>query len=655
VEGLLDDVTQVTEYDAMEGGGYRLYHVSMAEFLASKRYRENGAQTRNRYYAPTREQHERIARYYLTRFGDDENEWRDCDQYGLRQLVGHMQTNFALAETPADRKRRANTVYAVVFDERFRNAQLEKLGDTHATLSDLRAVLDIALACDDLVRTLECVGVYRMTVRSQAITDAVFKAVEEGDYKRALQQASHYGVSPTPHGYWAQVLQLYLAWEAAEQGDVQVAEKVMLSVEHLPYVWGNELSDALLVRTARTLGGATGNARNAQTWLTQSGVGQNADFLLAEYALAQPLDPAWRQMQLSELNRQLADFSMLVAEGDPEAFSVIPLLDEELVGEHAANLRSLLTELAAEEEGQAAIDQALRLVLPNPYPRYRDIGLVALGVACLHVPDPAWVRPRLQSILETALNQEGVTFAFELPSVLLEEAKKRQLPAHQLSEYLDEALKSDDRWGTAMRARSARAAALFRQERIAEAFEMLQEASRLQSGFAGYGTLTFLSLANRCYEFGDPDLIYEPIWGSDRSASLLDKAEELAEKVRDWEFRQERIKLVNDYREWATADTPDIDTVLTTLSETSDPDTRRAYKDHVSARWASPSRPNVEGLKKLLPSVLGDATMLDTVLGRLFGLALGQFTHGDVAEAIRLCAANSTIDQLGGRRATGLP
>src|SRR5262249_14452577 len=155
---------------------------------------------------------------------------------------------------------------------------------------------------------------------------------------------------------------------------------------------------------------------------------QDPDRLLSSYHLAQPLDPVAQQPRKEALERQLHDFRRHVDEGDPEAVSVVPLLDEEEVGSHAAGLQNLLVELAADEAGLNGIDRLLGPVLTNPYQRYRDIGLVALGVACLSVPDQSWMRQRLQSILRTALDREGVTFTFDLPALLLAEAEKRHIP-----------------------------------------------------------------------------------------------------------------------------------------------------------------------------------------------------------------------------------
>jgi len=351
------------------------------------------------------------------------------------------------------------------------------------------------------------------------------------------------------------------------------------------------------------------------------------------------------------LQDKLNDFKKLVDEGDPEAISVAPLLDDEKVGTQAADLRDLLVALADTDEGRSAIDETLKLVLPNPYPRYRDIGLVALGVACLAVPEADWVRQHLQLILETALNQEGVTFAFNLPAILIAEAEKRNLPAQKpsdyqkLSDYIAAAKTDDNNWGTAMRAHSAHAVAQFWQGNTSEAFLELGKASRLNTGFAGYGTLTLLSLANCYMEFGEPDRASASIWGSNQNASLLlAKAEALASMVRDEQFRSERRQLVQDFRAWSIASTPDIKGVLTAFSRMPDPDTFRLYIDHVTARWANPGSPYRESIKDLVPAALATATTLDTVLGRLFGLSLGRLSNDDLVKAIGLCADKLLVD-----------
>jgi hypothetical protein len=245
---------------------------------------------------------------------------------------------------------------------------------------------------------------------------------------------------------------------------------------------------------------------------------------------------------------------------------------------------------------------------------------------------------RLQSILRTALDNEGVIFTFDLPSMLVGEAQKRNLHEPELANYLDRALSSNDRWGTGVRARSARAAALFRHGLTADAIHELDEASTQPRGFAGYATVTLLSLASRWWEFG--------LSGWPSVQNLINDSALQAEQVRDTQFRVERIELVRMYRKWSLESAPSTASVLATLSATPDPDTRRVYKDFISARWSGRvDGPNPDGLKALLPTALADGTMLDAILGRLFGLAIGQLSNAELLEAIRLCTTHFTSNR----------
>jgi hypothetical protein len=324
----------------------------------------------------------------------------------------------------------------------------------------------------------------------------------------------------------------------------------------------------------------------------------------------------------------------------------VPSLDEE-TAEEVRQMRNLLRSLAAEPIGRQQIDQLLGLILPNAYPRYRDIGLVELGIACLAAPDTAWTRQRLQDILRVGLNVEGVIFSFDLPAVLLAEANNPQraiagdLPARQkLAGFLSQALKSDDRWGTAMRAQSAQAAAAFWQGKIEEAFSQLQQASARTTGYAGYGSMAFLCLANRCLAFGQPQRARQPLWGEPPGIDLLAGAATLANNVNNWEFRQERLRLVETYRdEWWDQPAPGGEGVMQRLAHVPEADFRRVYKDYVSAYWLGTADAAAgDGLKLLVTAALNDGTTLDTLLGRLVGLNLKKLSDAQLAQALTLCA-----------------
>src|SRR5262249_57502260 len=134
-----------------------------------------------------------------------------------------------------------------------------------------------------------------------------------------------------------EILRRCVGWGGGGRHDVGAVGKVMASAWQFPPIWGNELRDALLTRIVRTLAGVGGDPH---AWLAELAPGQHSDALLARYDLARP-DPAHRQERVDQLSRQLADFKRLVDEGDPEAISAVPLLDEEAVGARASGLRGL--------------------------------------------------------------------------------------------------------------------------------------------------------------------------------------------------------------------------------------------------------------------------------------------------------------------------
>jgi WD40 repeat protein len=71
-----------------DGPSYRLYHRSMADFLALPTYDSNGLRYPNPYHTPPRLQHQAIASFYLGRFRAN---WQACDAYGLGHLLWHLR------------------------------------------------------------------------------------------------------------------------------------------------------------------------------------------------------------------------------------------------------------------------------------------------------------------------------------------------------------------------------------------------------------------------------------------------------------------------------------------------------------------------------------------------------------------------------------
>jgi hypothetical protein len=354
---------------------------------------------------------------------------------------------------------------------------------------------------------------------------------------------------------------------------------------------------------------------------------------MEKYTLAKKLEQSEIKQSLEDIEQYLSYLEQTVAEGAVEGVS----LDSERAGSFSDNLQEQLSRIAADMSGQAAIDRALKSVLGNPYPQYRDIALTAIGTAIVCVPDRLWVRARIQQILVTTIESEGVTFTFDLPSILVSEARNRNLNASELEEYLDKALSNSDRWGTASRARSAHAAALFFEGDVDAAFKELEKADQMNIGMAGFSTLTLLSFADRCYEFGQPEKAMKAIWGYDKNVSLLDGALGVAQRVRDPKFRNERIKLVEDYCQIFNED---IKTSYFKVAESifKDHDKDMTLLAHISSKCCYQHDDfKRKFLKMILELVTDSSTTLDIVLARIFQLSVKDLKDDEVEEAIRIC------------------
>ena len=639
VPPLLQQVQPLTEYEA-EPGGYRLFHRSMNDFLATRELAAAGAPDLNPFYTPPAGEHARICRHYLDNYTGS---WHECDVYGLRRLGAHLRARLVPGLLPKDRRAAAEELYALVLDDGFRAAQFDRLGDAQASLDDVRLAVEVAVQLGQVSRVLQFAGLYRQITRSASITRAIFEDVQRGDLLRAVQRASFFGIAPRPRGRWSEALQLYLAWEAALRGQTATVQELFESAERLPSLWSSPLSDALRAHTARILARTDPAGRTAAEWLATLAPADDPQQLLDQYRTAEPPDPGAREHWVQEMKRWLDGYRDLIGDRPASEDTVwIYSLDADL-SSFTVTLTDILTALAADPIGRQGIDDMLSMVIPNAYPRYRDLGLVALAIACLSVPDVDWVRARLQAILTVALDREGVSFALDLPSILEGEAARRGLAAglpglQEVRDYLAAAAGSDDRWGTAMRVGSARAAALFWQGQREAAFDELVKASRCDSGFSGFGTLALLSLASRCHEFGDPARARQPIWIRELGVTLLDGARHVAGRVHDDSFRQERTALVDAYVTWMAEETPDLAAVHNKLSTVPDPEVRRTYKDLASARWANPGSRDEASLAGLIPIVLNDGATLDALLGRWIGPRLTQLADAELAEAIRLCA-----------------
>ena len=648
VTRLLAQTRQMLEPDdGPDGPGRRLYHRSMSDFLAAREYPTNGSTTENKFHTPPEAQHARIAGHYLRNYRGPA--WRSADSYGLRNVAQHLTAVVGATRLPGERRKRTADLYRTVLDADFQAAQKATLGQLHPSLRDLRLAVDVALDENEVVPLLRCIAGYRALARSGAIAAGVFDAVDQGDFATALRDAEHYGPPPRPRGRWARVLDAWIAWQAARAGRPDdaadaargvVGQWLSSATEAEPLYW--ELCRALVVRAGRTLVGAGHDPAGLLDVFEA-----DRDQLEAEVRAAAPppLSDADAAAAEDRLRNHMGELQTTLRD-DPYEAVEIPFADSESQAARASSLRDLLRTLSPRPEGRAGIDAFLVPTRSNPYARYRDIGLVAIGGAVVAVPDDTWADERLRSILLAGLDAEGVTFTFDLPTLVLAETRRRGRRAPELSAYVERArgcVAERDRWGTGTRALAAEALALAAEGDAGGAEIALVEASRHPPGFAGYASAACLALANRCIELGGAGLADEPVWGPNGGSALIDLAREQASRVLDQGFRAERLELVERYAAWRTGPIPDLDAIHAFLTVTPDPDARRAFKDFAAAHWTAARTSETAGwLKALVPMVLEDTTTLDAMLARVLGPVLPGLTDRDLAEAARVVAGGLT-------------
>jgi hypothetical protein len=485
--------------------------------------------------------------------------------------------------------------------------------------------------------------------RSGAIAQGIFDAAGRGEFETAIRDAEHYGPPPRPRGRWARVLNAWIAWQAARANEPKAARQAAEGVvsqwstagpEAEPLYW--ELCRALIVRAAKALlSGGTDPGQFLKEFP------QEYDALAAEVAKrpGRKASDAKTAALQAALKSHLDEFEAML-ETDPFEAVETPWANVEAQAWQARTLRDVLIGLAARPEGRDGIERTLAPTLGNPYPRYRDIGLVALGTAVVAVPDDEWTDSRLRAILLAGLDAEGVTFTFDLPALVLSEVGRRRREDTRLSEYLAKAHTppdKKDRWATGMRALSADAAATFAQGDRDGAMSTLVDTSRRKPGFAGYASGAYLALASRCVEFGHADAVEQPRWGPDANRSLIDLGREAAGRIMDLDFRAERGALVERYAGWLKEPEPDIRAVHGFIGVTPDPDSRRTYKELASARWAASATADSRAwIKALVPMVLEDTTTLDAMLARVVGPRLSTLSDAELDAVAALVADRFT-------------
>ena len=543
---------------------------------------------------------------------------------------------------------------ALVTDAAFRAAQRHGLGDIERPLADVRAALLDALGRDDAVGVVACAGAYRETLQHGRLGETVFAALDAGEPAQALRRAALCGAD----GEWSQVLWAYLAWEFAGAGDLAQVQTALAALSRAVSAPMDSLVDALLVATARALAArafAGHEGRTAAEWLSAWGR-VPGEALLAAYPLATADREPLTRAAVTDLE-PFADHLIAQIQNDARSglYEAVAMLesDNEEDTERIRDLRERLAAITALPEGRALVERLARVVLPNPYPFYRDQALITLGVAALAAPaehDPdarAWLRRQLRAMLAVALTAEGVTFTFALPAQILALDPPPGPAVAELQQLVGRGQGLVDRWGTLLRTRLATVGAAVRAGQLsaADARRALDDALRQPVGFAGFAVTAFLAAVDLCGEIGlDPrDLRAQRVA---QDWPLLEAASRSAAAVRDPDFRARRAYLVHVYRaQWHDRATPAPEALADRLSALPERDVRLAFLSACSARWSRVGQVDRAGLRALIPFALSDASTLDTVLARWLGTHPGPFTPAQRQTLAELCVR----DLAGGR------
>jgi hypothetical protein len=567
---------------------------------------------------------------YRQRLLDYCRAWREHRgrRYPLLYSIGHFSE-----------ARELDLLFATILDADFQAEQKKVLGSVAATVNDLRSAVLVAAGDDRFIDLFACAATCRAVAQTQGMARPIFSAVAQRRFDDAAAAVEAYGAGVKTSMAWVLALRCYTIWSAARLGERDAAQMLAerfgreLGVSYQgAALHVTELCDALIA-SAIALDPPLAIELGAEAAWTANAA---RAFEPTTHDVDAALVDARQRINLLGVQANVSGG----AEWNPEYEN--PYVDEERAGVYMFHVRESVVALTAHPAGPQLIAQALGYILLNPYPRYRDIGMVALAVAALAMPDGAWTDGQLQTILETGLEKEGVTFTFDVAAQLLAEAKRRGLPTGKLADYLSRAGDAVDRWGTRLRTSSATAAAAFAQDDVNTAVSTLDKAGGLVEGYAGYMSAHLLSLASRWCEFGKPEEV--------TARNLIGRSRSQAQRVRDPNFAKDRQALVDRFETWLSEPVPLWSDVFARLRTTTDPDARRAFKELVSARWLAAGRSDNWG--ELLSSALNDATALDIVLGRITSRAIRRSRSGekplsdaDLTRAMELCAAHIALSR----------
>jgi hypothetical protein len=549
--------------------------------------------------------------------------WGKEDRYAWRWYSYHLQA-----------AGRGTELYDIATNGEYRAKQRAVLGDIRVVLADIQRALMVTLAEEHIFRTIHLAHAYRQVAQTEHISDDVFFALEGYRWEDALQIAAYYGKPPRMLNSWVPILYLQIGWEAALAGAWQMAERATqtaLAFQRSPTYPLHRFVETLLQRIAMTLGQAQMDGLDAGAWAVRLGISNIVPAL-------HTLSDIEAMAQLERAAATVAHFRQGLAAGDAEAISSYNFADEEQTVGVSGYLSSELLQVAHRAEGQQLIQETLEAILLNKYPFYRDIALGALGQAVLAIPDGVRASELVRQMLTAALNDEGITFEWELPHQLMALAVSRGAYApFALQQLLMAVYSTRDKWGTFFRMQSAVAAELYYKGNLPAASAILATLASEppEAMYAGYSVLHLLMLHHRYLEFQLPP-----------PAFLVAKAGIQATYVQDkFTLEPARVRLVQFAEQlYQQASVPTVAEVEGMLSEEEDVELQRFYCDYALSVWLAQQPPRLEAIKAMIPRLLEKhATTLDLYLARWVALEGNTIAQSEIESLLATLNQSMTM------------
>jgi hypothetical protein len=175
----LADLRPVVRYDdALDG--WRLFHRSMADFLATREIPRHGSLDSNQWFVSPVRWHQVIAEHYLNA-ADVAGSWEAVDDYGVRNVLQHLERAVVLALEAGGPRLEADQlldrITGLLRSPEFHAAQQARARGDNPYARDLRACVMLLLVHRPLQATLEVVEVLardpRPPVRAIAVETLV--------------------------------------------------------------------------------------------------------------------------------------------------------------------------------------------------------------------------------------------------------------------------------------------------------------------------------------------------------------------------------------------------------------------------------------------------------------------------------------------------